>query len=105
VGAFPDGATPEGVFDLAGNVAEWVLDRYAPEYAERDLSDPTGPSAGSGSSQRVVRGGDYESPRPTLRGAARLGQPPGTRAPTLGFRCAKPVHEAPPRPETPLGSD
>lgn len=104
VGSFLDGVTPEGIFDLAGNVAEWVLDRYAPEYAEHDVHDPQGPSAGSGSSQRVVRGGDYESPRSELRGAARAGQPPTTRLPTLGFRCAKPLKEPPPKPETPLGA-
>lgn len=104
-GSFLDGATPEGILDLAGNVAEWVLDRYAPEYAEHDVHDPQGPSAGSGSSQRVVRGGDFESPRSGLRGAARRGQPPTTRSPTLGFRCAKSVHEAPPQPETPLSPD
>jgi formylglycine-generating enzyme required for sulfatase activity len=94
VGSFPDGATPEGIFDLAGNVAEWVWDRYAPEYLERDLHNPMGPSASSGSNQRVVRGGHFESPRPDLRGAARTGQMPTARSPTVGFRCVLPSAEA-----------
>jgi formylglycine-generating enzyme required for sulfatase activity len=91
VGSFLEGATPEGIFDLAGNVAEWVFDRYSPEYMERDLHDPRGPSASSGSNQRVVRGGHFESPRPDLRGAARSGQLPTERSPALGFRCVLPV--------------
>lgn len=104
VGSFPEGATPEGVFDLAGNVAEWVWDRYAPEYSERDLVDPRGPAAGAGSSQRVVRGGSYQSPRPELRGAARDASPPSTRLPTLGFRCVRPVAEPRVEPETHPGA-
>lgn len=79
VGSFPDGATPEGVLDLAGNVEEWTADRYAATYGT-----PPG-------SERVVRGGSYESAAPFLRGAARSGKPPETREPTLGFRCVWPV--------------
>lgn len=79
VGSFPDGATPEGVLDLAGNVEEWTADAYAVSYGA-----PPG-------SERVVRGGSYLSPAPFLRGAARVGKPPETREPTLGFRCVWPV--------------
>lgn len=91
VGSFPDGATPDGLFDLAGNVAEWIWDRYAREYGERDVQDPMGPSASSGSNQRVVRGGDFQSARPDLRGAARGGRLPTDRSPALGFRCVLPT--------------
>jgi formylglycine-generating enzyme required for sulfatase activity len=87
VGSYPSGGTPEGIFDLAGNVAEWVWDRYAPEYPEHDERDPMGPIASSGSNQRVVRGGAFQSPRPDLRGAARAGRLPTQRSPGLGFRC------------------
>jgi formylglycine-generating enzyme len=82
VGSFPDGATPEGVLDLAGNVAEWTADAFAPAYGA-----PTVP-------ERAVRGGNYESAAPFLRGAARSSRPPETREPSLGFRCVwktKPV--------------
>ncbi len=79
VGSFPDGATPEGVLDLAGNVEEWTADLYAASYGA-----PPG-------SERVVRGGSYHSAAPFLRGAARTGKPPETREPTLGFRCVWPV--------------
>jgi formylglycine-generating enzyme len=82
VGSFPDGATPEGVLDLAGNVEEWTADRFSPTYGS-----PPG-------SERAVRGGSYLSPASFLRGAARTGKPPETREPTLGFRCVWPVKPA-----------
>jgi formylglycine-generating enzyme required for sulfatase activity len=75
VGSFPGGATPEGILDLAGNVAEWAADAF-----EHDDGRPI-------NSERVVRGGHFASAAPFLRGAARAGKPPGTREPTLGFRC------------------
>jgi formylglycine-generating enzyme len=79
VGSYPDGATPEGVLDLAGNVAEWTADAYVPSYG----APPTG--------ERAVRGGDFTSAAPFLRGAARASKPPEARLPTLGFRCVWPV--------------
>ena len=75
VGSFPNGATPEGVLDLAGNVAEWTADLFVPAYG----LPPT--------SERAVRGGHFASAAPFLRGAARVSRPPATREPTLGFRC------------------
>ena len=49
--AHPAGATPDGVFDLAGNAAEWCLDFYDDKYyetapAEGLLKNPTGPEKG-----------------------------------------------------------
>ncbi|HWO10455.1 MAG TPA: SUMF1/EgtB/PvdO family nonheme iron enzyme [Polyangiaceae bacterium] len=88
LGSFPDGVTPEGVYDLAGNVAEWVLDRYAPTYDVAESSDPRGPGLG-GSNLRVVRGGSYAQPRFRVRGAARAFAEPGERRSSLGFRCAR----------------
>lgn len=84
VGSFRDGATPEGILDLAGNVAEWTRDAYAPGYG----APPT--------SERAVRGGHFESAAPFLRGAARSSRPAETREPTLGLRCVwsiKPVSD------------
>ncbi len=88
VRSFPLGATPERVFNLAGNVAEWVHDRYAAEYAKDQMVDPRGPDAGSGATDRVVRGGSYASAAPWLRGAARDHAPADTRSARRGFRCA-----------------
>jgi serine/threonine-protein kinase len=88
VGSFPAGATPEGIQDLAGNVAEWVQDRYVARYDPADRVDPQGPGIGS-ASVRVVRGGSYTTGRSLLRGAARSFAEPSERRPSLGFRCAR----------------
>ncbi len=85
VGSFPDGRSAEGFEDLAGNVSEWVADRYAPSHEGVAERDPSGPSQGT---TRVVRGGDYESAAPWQRAAARREAEPEQRAPSLGFRCA-----------------
>jgi formylglycine-generating enzyme required for sulfatase activity len=89
VGSFSSGRTPDGFVDLAGNVSEWVADRYAPEYEEADAVDPQGPSIANSAPARVVRGGSYRSAPPWLRGAAREAQEAGTRRPWVGFRCAR----------------
>ncbi len=89
VGSFPAGRTSEGFLDLAGNVAEWVSDRYAPAYPRDAVVDPTGPALGAGSGGQVVRGGHFSTGAAWLRGASRASADPESRAPTLGFRCAR----------------
>ena len=54
--SLPDGATPDGIYDLGGNVAEWVSDRYGPHDAA-PVSDPVGPPVGD---RRVLRGGGWQ---------------------------------------------
>jgi formylglycine-generating enzyme required for sulfatase activity len=97
VGSFPDGATPLGLLDMAGNAAEWVADVFAVDpntgtplgYAERQPDNPeVNPrprTAGGG--LHVVRGGSYEDPPAALRSAAR-DTTSQSRLPTVGFRCA-----------------
>jgi formylglycine-generating enzyme required for sulfatase activity len=87
VGSFPAGATPEGVLDLAGNVAEWVADRYQAPYDLKDTHNPQGPN--DSRLPRIVRGGSYESGAAWLRGATRVPVGEEARAPTIGFRCAR----------------
>jgi sulfatase modifying factor 1 len=91
VGSFPAGRTPDGLLDLAGNVSEWVTDWFAVQYEDRPVIDPTGPPAHAASTirMRVLRGGDYESAAPFLRGAARSAADPTAYRPTIGFRCAR----------------
>lgn len=84
VGSYPSGATPQGVLDLAGNVAEWVNDYYGP-YPEAPQKNPRG----SGAGPRVARGGHYQSAAPWLRTGSRLSADPDIRRPYIGFRCAK----------------
>lgn len=84
VGSFPEGRTPDGIDDLAGNVDEWVAD-YFGDYALDPAVDPTGPVSGE---ERVYRGGTYTDGAPYARGAARRFDLPWTRRPWIGFRCA-----------------
>jgi formylglycine-generating enzyme required for sulfatase activity len=91
VGSFVAYGTPEGISDLAGNVAEWVLDLYEIEYPAASARDPRNqtPKAGSAGVLRVVRGGSYLSPFVELRGAARGYGVASERRRDLGFRCAR----------------
>lgn len=88
VGSRPAGESPYGLADAAGNVWEWVEDRYqADYYADAPDADPPGPDDGSG---RVIRGGAYDASAETwLRCAARFSVWPSYRRPSIGFRCAK----------------
>jgi formylglycine-generating enzyme required for sulfatase activity len=88
VGSFPDGRTPDGIDDLAGNVAEWVSDTFESHYDAAVAVNPKGPTS-STSPFRVVRGGGYIHAAPWMRGAARLMATPDERQPWLGFRCAR----------------
>ena len=62
-----EGKTPEGVYDLAGNVWEWCRDWFA-NYPSSQQTDPLGPASGSA---RVLRGGSFYSSPDLLRGAHR----------------------------------
>lgn len=86
VGRFPDGASPFGVLDMAGNLFEWTADRYGP-YKATDTSNPPGPEADE---RRAVRGGSwYDFDPGVVRAAARDSYEPTRRNVTLGFRCVR----------------
>ncbi len=84
VGTLPAGSSPEGVYDLIGNVAEWVSD-WVGSYPRTDVTDPTGPATGT---QRVVRGGDWLFPTTQTMAYLRRSSMP-TNAGSLGFRCVR----------------
>lgn len=76
------GRTPEGIYDLAGNIMEWTLDHYL-SYAVLRRN----PQAMANPPLRSVRGGCWSSPVQALKCTARKGLFPETRANTVGFRC------------------
>lgn len=83
------GASPFGVYGLAGNVWEWVSDWYAPDAYSAGGADPKGPASGEA---RAQRGGGWTSADPLeLRSAARGSQRPDQKLPDVGFRCVRPV--------------
>jgi formylglycine-generating enzyme required for sulfatase activity len=88
VGRYPNGASPYGVLDLAGNVWEWVDDRYALAWGEPPPVPPTHGDPGADQPRRVVRGGSCCSYFVPPRAANRNGWAPDHRDADLGFRCA-----------------
>jgi iron(II)-dependent oxidoreductase len=89
VGSRPAGATPEGVHDLAGNVAEWTSTLYRPYPYRRDDGREDLEARG----ERVTRGGDHvfdatpEKLRAAFRGGFSRATDVGHRH--IGLRCVK----------------
>ncbi|NJC94780.1 MAG: formylglycine-generating enzyme family protein [Anaerolineae bacterium] len=102
VGTYPMGASPFGVLDMAGNVAEWTNDFYSPTYYSISVAaNPIGPAASS-NFFRVVRGGSLGDAEINIRVSKRssvlgsdLSAIKGTSeylgdfSPRIGFRCAE----------------
>jgi iron(II)-dependent oxidoreductase len=87
VGSLPDGASPYGALDMAGNMVELVADWYdAAYYAGSPPADPPGPPKGT---RYSGRGGGFKSPADYLRASKRDWYDPTDAGASLGFRCAR----------------
>jgi len=87
VGSYLAGSSPYGVYDMAGNVLEWVNDFFESGYYRiSPLDNPTGPLSGS---RKIIRGGAFnQNGIPGLRTVARASRKPTDTLISIGFRCA-----------------
>ena len=83
VGVYPNGATRQGVMDMAGNVWEWCRNKY---------DNPDGPSPtdiDKSAGLRVIRGGSWDDEPGNLRSSVRNRDNAGDRIYFIGFRLAQ----------------
>ena len=90
VGSYPEGVSPYGVYDMAGNVMEWTSSWY------KTYPGSTLQREAFGEKYKVIRGGAWENPSvPFARTAYRYSVAPKWDHPSHGFRCAMDDHSRP----------
>jgi len=85
VGTHSKGMSPFGIYDLSGNVWEWVSDWYAESFPRDDVRNPRGPDNGT---HKVMRGGGWYDPPDRITTTKRMYADPAQRDDEVGFRCA-----------------
>lgn len=87
VGSYESGKSPYGIYDLAGNVWEWVNDWYDENYYQSSpASNPLGPESGT---YRALRGGSWYVSDSYVRASYRTWFDPTLTFDRIGFRCAR----------------
>jgi toxoflavin biosynthesis protein ToxD len=84
VGSHPEGKSPYGMLDAAGNVFQWT----STPWPEAGQSAGGGGSGGRGRPRMIVKGSAWEDHAGVGRGASRHGRPREIRHAIVGFRCA-----------------
>ncbi|MBI3537980.1 MAG: formylglycine-generating enzyme family protein [Chloroflexi bacterium] len=100
VDAFPRGASPYGVMDLAGNIFEWTRSKWGANWQALEFAYPYRADDGReeipGSAARVMRGGSWFNSAREARVSHRARYLPGSRASNIGFRVAEMLTPAEP---------
>lgn len=85
-GSFDAGRSPYGLYDMTGNVAEWVEDSYSEHYYQKSpFRDPKGPE---NADLKVVRGGSWRETEHNARLSKRFAAKHWRTDVTIGIRCA-----------------
>ena len=88
-GSFEAGRSPYGLYDMTGNVAEWVADSYDESYYKKSpYRDPKGPDDAD---LKVVRGGSWRETEHNARLSKRFAAKHWRADITIGIRCASDV--------------
>lgn len=89
VGSYEMGRSPYGVYDMMGNVAEWVADTYDAHYYEHSpFRDPPGPDT---TEFKVIRGSTWRDSKLNARLTKRFSAKMWRTDATIGFRCTQDV--------------
>lgn len=91
-GSFDAGRSPYGLYDMTGNVAEWVEDSYSEHYYQKSpFRDPKGPE---NADLKVVRGGSWRETEHNARLSKRFAAKHWRTDVTIGIRCASDLDQA-----------
>ncbi len=102
VGIFPEGASPYGILDMAGNVWEWTCSVWGESERSPQFRYPYNPDDGRenldahAAMRRVLRGGAFDNQPKDVRCAYRISNTPSSFGKVMGFRVVRSSRIDPP---------